>query len=49
LKDFRLDTVGLRDSEGTLKTDTIACVRADLHVNSAADSASPIRLADLGA
>jgi hypothetical protein len=30
-KDFRLSTVGLRESEGQVKTDSVPCVRADLH------------------
>jgi DNA-binding ferritin-like protein len=40
-----LSTVGARDDEGTLKTDTVACVRADLHINPAADK-GPFKMGD---
>ena len=43
--DTRLDTVAERDSEGTLKTDTIPCVRGDLHLNPAADK-GPFKMGD---
>jgi hypothetical protein len=33
IKDARLDEIGTRDSEGELKTDRIAVVRADLHID----------------
>jgi DNA-binding ferritin-like protein len=45
LRDPRMDTVGVRDAEGTLKTDTIPCVRADLHINPAADK-GPFKMGD---
>lgn len=44
-RDPRLDVLTARDSEGTLKTDAVACVRGDLHLNPAADK-GPFKMGD---
>jgi hypothetical protein len=44
-RDPRIDVITDRDSEGTLKTDPVQCVRADLHLNPAA-AKGPFDMAD---